>query len=45
MVAVFGEAETTANVGAPGIVFGVTATDAVEVSEVNSAFSAVTVNV
>ena len=31
--------------GAPGIVFGIAATDAVDASEVNSAFSATTVNV
>ena len=31
--------------GAPGNVFGVSARDAVEASEVNSAFSATTVNV
>ena len=45
IVAVFGAPEVTAIDGAPGIVFGVSATDAVEVSDVNKAFSATTVKV
>ena len=45
IVAVPGEAETALTLGAPGIVFGVTATEAVEVSDAKSAFSAITVNV
>ena len=45
IVAVPGVLEDALIPGAPGIVFGVTATDAVDASEVKRAFSAVTVNV
>jgi hypothetical protein len=45
IVAVPGEDETALTLGAPGKVFGVTATEAVEVSDVKSVFSAITVKV
>lgn len=45
IVAVFGADETTVTDGAPGIVFGISATEAVEVSDTNRAFSAITVKV
>jgi hypothetical protein len=45
IVAVPGVLDVALIPGAPGDVFGVAASDAVEASEVNSAFSATTVNV